>query len=495
MKIIFRISLLLWLLHSSYAFAQPLSLSLEEAITIAQQSSLDMFRYKNMYRQKVLNFEDFRMALRPQLNLALTPMNYNRSIVEEYNSELGKYEPVEIQRITSQYQLNLTQKVGLTGGNLNVYSSLMRSQQLGDTRKDLDFISTPFSISYRQNFSQINNYKWQTRIEPLKFEQAKLDLIEQRESIALKAVDLFFRLLSDQKNLEIARLNLDNAITLLEIGEKRGKIGSISRDNLLNLELKKVNAEISLKKAANDVESSQLDLCNFLELPLSAGITCLPPNAISLLSIDARQAKEIALLNSPDSHNLQQKILEARKQLQAAKLNAFDISVEAGVGFNQNKESFSAAYQDLLNRQNFRLAVNIPLVDWKENKRRIERAKLNSELAEKEEKKTRTEIEIEVFKIVNEFNIKENELESAIQADSISQMAYDATRELFSLGKVNVIAINDAYKAMYNAKNQYINVLRSYWYYYYTIRKLCLYNFSRKEELRKELETILNTKQ
>ena len=154
MRIRFCILCLLFVVYTENILGQTMELSLGQTIEIAQKSSFDMFRAKNMYLTKELDYQDFLTELKPHLNLQLTPINYNRSIVEEYNSELMKYQPVEIQRLTSQYNLGINQPIKLTGGNLNVYSSLMRSQRFGGTvGKDLDFISTPISATYRQNFS------------------------------------------------------------------------------------------------------------------------------------------------------------------------------------------------------------------------------------------------------------------------------------------------------------------------------------------------------
>ncbi len=85
---------------------QTMELTLDQAINIAQKSSIDMFRAKNMYRMKELNHLDFLTEMKPHLRLQLTPLNYSRSIIEEYNSERMQYEPVEIQRLTSEYYRN-----------------------------------------------------------------------------------------------------------------------------------------------------------------------------------------------------------------------------------------------------------------------------------------------------------------------------------------------------------------------------------------------------
>lgn len=467
-----------------FAPAQTVELTLKNTIDKAQETSLDIFRAQYMYLVREMDHQDFLSELKPRLNLQFVPFNYNRSIVEEYNSELMKYDPVEIQRLTSQYNLGINQKVGFTGGNVNIYSSLMRSQRFGgNAGNNLDYISTPVSISYRQNFSRINEYKWKSKIEPLKFEQAKLEFLEKQEGIAVKAVNLFFSLLTAQMNLDIAHLNRENANSLIDMGRKREKIGSISVDELLNLELKKVNADINVEQARNELENARLDFCEFLELPVNTEIRCIAPETVRLTYIEPRQAQQLVIKNNPDSHYLEQKLLEVQKQVSAAKHNKYDISMEAGIGWNQNREHFSEAYTDLLDRQNFRVSLNIPIIDWQENKRRVERTILNEQLTKKENRKIIDLLMIEVTKTVNEFNIKHSELNSAARADTISKSAYEATQQLFSLGKANVIAINEAYRAMYSARNQYFNALSNYWFYYYTLRKLCLFDFEKNSDL------------
>lgn len=469
----------------SGAVSQPLEFSLEQAVQRAQKNSFDMFRARTMYRVSELDYRDFQTELKPHLSLQLTPLNYNRSITEEYNSELMKYEPVEIQRITSQYNLSISQPVKFTGGQISTYSSLLRSQRFGGGREgNLDFTSTPVSVSYRQNFSQINTYRWKAKIEPLKFEQAKLEYIEQREEISARAVSLFFSLLGAQMNLDIARMNMEHAGSLIDMGKKRERIGSITRDDVLNLELKQVNAQISVQQAEKELEDTRLDFCEFLELPLNTKVKCLVPEKVRLVYIDPARAQQLAGKNNPGSHQLEQKLLEVQKQVSTARRSMYDISLEAAIGLNQNREVLSEAFQDLLDRQNFRVALNIPVLDWKENKRQVERARLNLQVTEAENRKTRERLLIEVAGNAGEFNMKAGELSPAARADTFSRSAYRATRELFLQGKATVIAINESYRAMYSARNQYLSALRNYWFYYYTVRKLCLFDFEKSLDLR-----------
>ncbi|MCL3781506.1 TolC family protein [Prolixibacteraceae bacterium JC049] len=463
--------------------AQHHLLTLEHSIELAQEQSLDAFRARYMFRVKQLDYKDFQTYLLPNVSLNLTPVSYNRSIVEVYNSTTKRYESVEVQRLNSNYSVGIDQKLGFTNGSLSISSNLSRNEQYGNNSY-LNYVSTPLSIGYSQQLFGVNNYRWRSKIEPLKFAQAQLVFIESQEKIALQTIQLFFNVLSAQTNLHIAELNQVNADSLLAIGEKRQLLGSISRDDLLNLKLKQVNAAIALDQNRNKLKDTKRDFCEFLEIPYNPNITCDIPNSVLLDFISPDLAQKKAQQNNPQIQDLERKLLEVEQQLVQAKKSRFRMNMNLGFGFNQNKSKLNDAFSDLLNRQNANVSLSIPLLDWKTNRRNITRAQIRKELVEKENEKSNRQVEIMISKNTDAFNLRQKEVQTAAIADTIAQSAYEATQQRFVLGKVNVIDINEAYKALYAAKNGYINALLKYWTAYYTMRKLCLYDFRDQKDLK-----------
>ena len=80
-----------------------------------------------------------------------------------------------------------------------------------------------------------NEIRWLKRMEPLKFEIAKKAFLQRNEEIAKLAIAHYFNLLTSQINLNIAQTNYANADTLFRIGKGRFQIGTITRDELLDL--------------------------------------------------------------------------------------------------------------------------------------------------------------------------------------------------------------------------------------------------------------------
>ncbi len=475
------------------AYSQSIQLTLQQTIDLAQKESFAAFKAKNMFKVKSLDFKDYKSDFKPHISLSLTPVNYRRNMTEVWNNDLKRYESVENQRMTSDVNLSLSQSILQTGGKLSIRSNLQRYEKYKEGKTtDLDFVSVPFEVNYSQSLSDIKKYKWKRKIEPLKFKVAQKKLVTDCEDIAGDAVSYFFDLLNAQVNMHLNELSYANADTLLSMGKLRAKIGSISRDNLLNLQLKKVNAQIQLDQSINNLENARLDFCNFLRLPTETQIECIPPQTGYLEFIDPVIAQQIAMENNPDFDDFNNRLLGAEERLYNAKQSRFNLSMNAGIGYNQNTDDFIESYEDLLERQNFKVSMSMPIVSWGETKRRIQKATLNQKLVMEENKYNKNRLLTNIQKRANEFNLRKSELASAALADTIAHSASVATKQRFVLGKVNVIDINESEKALFNARTRYINALRKYWSQYYFMRSICLYDFEKKENLMDQFDEILS---
>lgn len=480
------------LISSLSAISQEQKLTLDQAIEIARKQSYDAFLLKNTYLVKVLNYESYKKMLFPRVKLSLTPANYDRSISELWDSEERLYKPTEVQWLTSVGSVSINQPVGFTGGNLYVSSSLRRSMTYYENDDNVEnYISNPIIFSYSQDFNAVNNYRWKSKLEPLEFENAKKQFMEDTESITIKTIQLYYNLLDAELNLEIARLNKNNADTLYLFGQRKLKIGAITRAEYLRLELNKVNANINLESQQLTCQNALSELNNFLELPEETKLVCSYSQAIPQVYISSAMAIEKAYENNPDMIALEQKIIESEKSIRSANANRMSASFSVTLGLNQNQETLSEAYHDLRDRQGVSFTLSLPIIDWGENKRVIQQAKLKHKQVEESNRKQKDHLRIEVLKKVQEFNIQGKQVEASCLADSISKVAYDAVQKQFILGQTNIVDLNTSYSDMQSAQNKFMNTLRNFWIQLYSLRKICLYDFEKEQDLSFEEESII----
>ncbi len=468
-----------------------LKLSLDDVIEMASEQSIDAFRNKNMFRASYWEFRYYKADKLPSLSLSATPLNFSKSRSREYDFQTNEEKYVQREYLNSDFTMSLNQNVGLTGGTIFLMSELGMTKNLGGD-KNTSYRSTPISIGYQQDLNGYNRLRWQTKIEPLKYEKAKKSMIQANEELAMKATRKFFDLVSAQINLSIAENNKANNDTLYKIGSGRFQVGTVTQDELLNLELNLLNSKQALNKAQLELIRSQTEMNSFLGLNKNVKIDCIVPKLIPELEVNAGSALDKALENNPEIINLHQRLLEQDQRVAKAKSEAgLNTSIFALYGLDQASPEFKNVYTDPDQSQRVRVGVNIPIIDWGRRKGRFLMAESNREVARAQVRQDRIDFEQNVYQTVMEFNLQAEQVRNAALADTVAQRGYEVTFQRFLIGKRDVINLNQARNDLENARKSYVSALNTYWRYYYTIRQLTLFDFSKDESLSEEYEKIL----
>jgi len=89
------------------------------------------------------------------------------------------------------------------------------------------------------------------------------------------------------------------------------------------------------------------------------------------------------------------------------------------------------------------------------------------------------------------FNMQGDQLDLAAKTDTLSQTRFDITKQKFIIGKVDVLKLNDALEAKDAAITNYMQALRTFWDYYYNIRKTTLFDFEKGIPLEQDYDELL----
>ena len=466
-------------------------LSLNEVIQIASRSSLDAFRYKNMYLASYWEYRYYKADKLPSLSMNTTPLDLNHYRKREYNFQTNEDQYVLRDYINSDLAVQLNQKIGLTGGSLFFSSELGMVKNLGGDQVT-SYQASPVSIGYSQSLNGFNAIKWESRIEPIKFEKAKKSFIQDQETLAMRSTSMFFDLVEAQIQLKIAQNNMSNADTLYKIGKGRFQVGTVTQDELLNLELNQLNAKQALSKANLEVLRSQSGLNSYLMMDKQTQVDCTVPSKIPDLQISADEALDLALKNNPDILEQEQQMIEQNREVARAKSESgLNTTLFAVYGLNQSTQDFSTVYDQPDQSQRVQVGLNIPLVDWGRRKGRLMMAESNREVVNARVSQARIDFEQNIFQSVMEFNLQAEQVKNAAKADTVAQKGYEVTFQRFLIGKVDVIKLNIARNDLESARNAYIRAVRTYWNYYYRLRMLTLFDFVKKTNLTAEYDKII----
>jgi len=491
MKQIYFFTIAFFISVSAFSQQDSIRLTLDQVIELASQNSIDAFQIKNMYRASYWEYRYYKADRLPSLTLEATALDFNHYRSKEYNFDTNEEEYVQREYLNSNFNLSLNQNVAFTGGSLFLQSELGMVKNLGNSQND-SYQSTPISIGYQQSLNGYNALKWQARIEPVKYERAKKELIESREALSIKAVDKFFNLAGAQIQLNIAENNLSSADTLYRIGKGRFQVGTVTQDELLNLELNLLKAKQALNVSRSEVNRAQADLNSFLSLDKNTAIRCIVPSEIPDLQVSAGEAINKAMENNPIILEHQQQLMEQDQTVARARAEAgFNTSIFALYGLDQSSNEFSEVYQDPGNSQRLRLGLSIPIVDWGRRKGRYQMAQYNREVAKASIEQDKIDFEQQLMQDVVEFNLQAEQVKTSGLADTVARKGYEVTLQRFMIGKVDVVKLDIARNDLEGARLSYINTVRNYWNYYYSLRRKTLFDFITRKTLSVEYDKLL----
>jgi Outer membrane protein len=456
---------------------RTVTLDMRQVISIANDSSLMAFRYKNLYLSSYWEFRNYKANRLPSLGLSIEPVNYSRNLTKRYDYVKN----IDVYREQKSYSastgLTLSQNFDPIGGTFFVETNTQYLRNFGDSTYN-QFTTIPIRIGYRNELFGYNGFKWDRRIEPLKYERAKLEYLYNSESVAATAVSYFFALATAQTQYDMAVEQSAACDSLLVIGERRYKIGSIKKNDLLSLRLDAVNARNSITTAEIARKRASLNLASFLGMPTDTDIKILLPGSPSLPVVDVDKALEMMHQNSYMIKEKMQAVAESEKELDRTnKTTRFNASVNASVGFNQAADNFADSYRDPMRQDIASLSLSIPLVDWKQGRGQRNIAKNNLSIANIDAQQKIIELEQDVIITTAELSSRHQLLASAEQALILANDMYKETRSLFQMGNGTVADLTNAQQKLLNAQNSYIQSMQNYWACYYELRKLTLYDF------------------
>ena len=293
-------------------------LTLQESIRIAQEHSPEAQAARHTYRAAYWSYRSFRANYLPSVNLSSSP--YLNRQINKVTQPDGTELYLRQNQLITDLNLEINQNIWFTGGSLFLSASAQRMDELEG--KTTAYNTQPFTIGYQQSLFGYNSLKWDRRIEPLRFREAKKTYAETLELIASKTSELFFDLATAQANLDIARSNYASADTLYRYARGRYDIGNITENEMLQLEVNKLNEETNVMKAQIEVEDAMLTFRSFLGIRGDEKLQVIPEDSVAEFEVSLDEALKQAYEHSPEIDSYERKKLESRSQLASARANA-----------------------------------------------------------------------------------------------------------------------------------------------------------------------------
>lgn len=471
---------------------QKRTLTLADAIEIAQAQSYSATVARLNLMSRYWSYRSYRAELLPSINLSGGLMEFNRSMVETRNYEDGQIRYVENNTLSNNLMLSVDQNIAPLGGKVSLQSYLYRLDQF--SYDNVLYNSRPVRLSYTQPLFSFNSLKWMKKTEPLKYELAKRTYLEALEEIGVNVVGLFFNVLSSQSDCKQAQSNLADRKALFEIAKKRFEIGTITKSELLQLELSVINGELEVDNSRLTYANHIFSLLSYLRLPSGIDMELIPPYSIPDAGLNTAEVVERASSNSSQAMQRRLDVLQSEQNVAQAKgQRGINLELYGEVGLNKTGYSLKSAYSGLQDNEIVGLRLSLPLFDWGVGRGRVKMAKADLDATLVRNEQQQEEYVQEVTSNVNSLNIHTAQCRHALRAQEIADERYEITRRRFEAGSVTVTDLNTAWQEAESARTQYIRLLRDCWSTYYTLRRSTLYDWLNGRDIDADFDTLINS--
>ena len=485
-----RRGLLLLLLLPSCSFAwtgDTLTLTLPQAIEMAKKQSPSARSARHTFLAQYWNFRYYRANYLPSLTLSSSP--YINNEINKITQGDGTSLFLSQSQFGGDLSLSINQNIPLTGGTFFIRSSV---NYLREMESKMNMFSTvPVSIGYSQSLFGYNSLKWDRRIEPLRYAEAKKSYAETIELVSAQACNHFFNLATAQSNLRMAHDNYANADTLYRMAQGRYKLGTITENEMLQLEIRRLSEEANAMDAQIAHEETLQQFRSFLGLGQDTYITLLLPDSVPDFTVPFSEALEMAMKNSPDPVYYERIRKEAGSNLANAKANAgLKADIYLQFGLSQTGNTLSGAYKRPMTQEYGSLTVSFPILDWGRGRGKVRVARSQQELVEIQAQQGMEDFTHNVQKLVSQFNMQARKVRTARLTDRRARHRHTVAMRLYIMGQNTLLDLNDAIAEQNSAGRSYLYAMSTYWSLYYTLRSMTGYDFREHRSITEQLPEI-----
>lgn len=483
---------IIFIAAASLASAQTtneMQLTLDDAIAMARVRSVDAAEALDELRSSYWEWRSFRAEQLPELTFTATAPSYAKRYTSYMNDD-GSYSFVGTNSLQASGQLSVTQNIPLTGGKVSLNSSLDFLRQY-DGNTGNRFMSIPLAISLTQPLFGVNTMKWDRRIEPVRYAEAKAAFLSATEDVARLTVDYYFTLLMSRENVDISRQNLANAERLYAVAREKRDMGLISQNDLLQMELNVIDARSALTDNLSELKADMFRLRSFLDLGEDTDIIPVVPDAVPKAEITYSDALERALSNNKFVKTMRRLQLEADYDVAKAKGNLREIQMFVQLGYTGTDNEIDGAYRRLRANELASVGFSIPLVDWGKRRGKVKVAESRRRVTQSSVRRETMNFNQDIFILVERFSNQQQQLDLATKAAEIASRRYRTNVETYLIGMLPTLELNDSRVSKDNSRREYITQLYKFWNYWYQIRSLTLYDYGSGTDINADFEKYI----
>ncbi|HYC30486.1 MAG TPA: TolC family protein, partial [Chitinophagaceae bacterium] len=261
--------------------------SLEDLTRLAQNASARSAELQLQQKIASYQYNLFRLAARPAISFNGNVPVYNKDNFAVVQPD-GTVAFRSRSQSNSDANFSIAQTFPTTNSKISLNTYLNRYDDYFEKRTSYN--ATLFYIQLQQPVFSYNQYKWDKRIEPLRFKESQLAAATASNELSLLICQLYFDVIEAEADLELANANLSYAKKNKAAEARKKELGVSTDDKVLQLEMMELEASASVEQSLSAVATAKASLKNFLGLQQDIQLRMPGPGSMPELTLQSLMA-------------------------------------------------------------------------------------------------------------------------------------------------------------------------------------------------------------
>lgn len=469
----------------------PRTLNMQQVVELAQEHSIAAMSNRNTFASRYWSYRSFKAELLPSLNLRADLVQFDRSLVALQDAQSGAIYYRNNYNMNNSARLFVSQNVPWTGGTLSLTTSMRRLDQYSPNR-NTTYVASPVNLSYTQSLWGYNRFKWSRKTEPKNYELAKRQYIESMEQVNQTAVSYFWNYVSTKEDYERAVKSFDDSKRLFEAAQTRFAMGTITRDQLMQIESSMLMDSLSLSTRKVNLRTSLNRLCSYIGYTEDTELNLIIDYNIPDITLDYDDVLERALQNSSFSLNQEISYIQTESSVAQAKANrGLSASISANFGLSGSGDDLNRTFVQLQESEQIGVSLSIPIVDWGLARGRVRMAEAQALTTRNQLEQSMIDKRQNLLTQVMQFNNQRSQCEISARAAQLAEDSYQLALQNFGSGSMTMTQLDQLKEKRDNALSSYVNNVASFWNYYFEIRRTTLYDYVSGTDISAEFDKLI----
>lgn len=469
----------------------PRTLNMQQVVQLAQENSISAMSNRNSFAASYWSYRSYRAQLLPSLSLDASLVNFNRSLVQLQEFETGALSYRANYNMNNDVALNFRQNIPWTGGTVSLSTQLSRLDQYSPARMTT-YYAQPIYLSYAQSLWGYNQFKWSKATEPKQYEIAKRQYIENMEQLNQTTVSLFWSCVRAKEDYERALKSFEEGKRLFEAGQTRFEMGTITRDQLMQIEVRVLNDSLTLSNNRVSLRTNMNRLCSYIGYQEDTELNLIIDYDIPDITLDYNDVLERALQNSSFSLSQEVQSIQADESIARAKANrGLSASINARFGMSGTANRFDETFVQLKDQEVIGVQLNIPILDWGQGRGRVRMAEAQAQTTRNQLEQSMIDYRQDLYNQVMQFNDQYSQCEIAKRAAQLADDSYELALKNFGSGSMTMTQLDQLKDKRDDAVSLYLNKVSGFWNAYFQIRKTTLYDYISGTDISAEFDKLV----